>query len=169
MLHSALPLMNALRLLPIVLIVCLLGCKGGAPAAASDPKAVALQLLQTFHKEDWQALGGQIAFSPAHKGENLSSFGANFKKGLDSTPNIELVHQLFASMADMKAGEPTITGDKASVPITCTYTVQGKSKVFGGYANLAKDDGVWKWDFTGSDNIEAETMKRMPELMGQPK
>lgn len=159
--------MKTLRFLILPLLVVAL--VGFAPPK-SDPKAQALKIMQVFHKEDWKGLYSLIAFSPSTKKSlpGRDKFAADVKTGMDSSSSAAIVHELFASMKNISVGEASVHGQKASVPTACTVTVQGHTKKFKGEAHLAKDDGVWKLDLSGNEDLATQTSKAVQDLLGKP-
>lgn len=159
--------MKTLR--PIILSLLVVALLGFAPPK-SDPKAQALRIMQVFHKENWKDLYSLIAFSPSMKKTlpGKDKFASDVKSGMDSSSSAAIVHELFASMKDIRVGEAAVHGLKATVPTACTVTVQGHTKKFKGQANLAKDDGVWKLDLSGSGDLATQTSKAVQDLLGKP-
>jgi hypothetical protein len=100
---------------------------------------------------------------------NAADFAKGMSQGMGTGPDAQVAHDLFKSMSNIKVGEPVVTGNKASVPDSCTVMVMKMSKNFAGKVNLIKDsDGIWKWDLSGSDDLQTESANQTKALLGNP-
>jgi hypothetical protein len=141
-------------------------------APLSDPKGQALKIMNVFHNEDWRGMFSLIAVSANNKSslQDPDAFAQGMSTGLNSGgQDSAVVHELFRSMQNIRVEEPSVTGDKASVPCSCTVTISGTTKDFVGVVNLTLDNGEWKWDLTGSDDLQAESAKQTKALLGTPR
>jgi hypothetical protein len=166
---TLLPMRATFRLLSALMVLCLWGCKGNSKPP-TDPKVQAQAIMECLHKEDWKTLYSLFAVTPQTRStlEGADKFAANADEGMHSSSQSSMMLQMFRGMSDIKTGVPTINGDKATVPTSCKVRAQGESATFKGVANLVLDDGQWKWDLTGSDDIAAEMNKQTRSIIGNP-
>src|SRR5687768_13066066 len=116
--------MRVFRILPtLVVLATVMGPALGQVKAT--PKQQAAKLMNAIHKEDWKALYYLIAV-PASERKNMKGpdgFAADVKRGMESSDNPQAAHQVFAGMTNIMTGNATIVGNKATVPTSCSITI----------------------------------------------
>jgi hypothetical protein len=126
----------------------------------SNPKTVVLQYDKALAAQDWKSLYGLVELSAATKSKapDAASFAAEMTRMTDmfrANPLAAgMVDSFFKAYETAQIGEPTITGDTATVPVTL--------KLSFSFAGTTKDDsttvptslhminGLWKVDWPGS-------------------
>ena len=162
---------------PVALVVILLLVAAGAAAGGwwwynnrTNPKDQAVKVMQTLKTLDWKAQYKLVALSPklGQEAPNADAYATEAEKGFTRQPEVAgMVRTLFSSMENIAAGEPTITGNTATVPLTFNLSLMGQTVKFNGKAQMIKQGGIWKLDLTKATN-ERDTAKIMQELFGQP-
>jgi hypothetical protein len=136
----------------------------------TNPKEQALAFYETFFKEqDWRKGYSLIAFSEEDKKKypDAETFA---KEGVNTLQNNQLarfaMEVLKNGLSDISVGEPTIEGNKATVPTSAKLTVGGRSITLRGSAPMIKEWGVWKFDATSTSSVQmAQNLLR---VLGQP-
>jgi hypothetical protein len=140
-------------------------------AAASSPKAAALNLYNVIKNQDWKALYFITIFSAkvrADLPDDPDQFAAGLAKGIrDSDPD-GVVDKLFKSISDIEIGEPVMNGNSADLPTAANLTVSGKVLRFKGTAHMTKEKDVWKWDLSFTDDPQQATSVGLQALLGKP-
>ena len=149
--------------------------EGGSAGGEASPEVQALRIYKTVRDQDWRTLYFLIAVSPAVKrllpsdpDEFAKQVREGYEAGFKSAEERAESDQLLSGISDMRVGEPVITGGKADVPTSAKLTVNGRTIAFRGVAHMIKDGGVWKWDLTISDDVQAVTSQRVIALIGSP-
>lgn len=140
-------------------------------SSAAGPKAQALKLYLVMQKQDWRALYFLIALSPNAKKDlpdDADAFAAGVRKGISDSDGQKVLDDLFNNMSDIAVGDPVMNGEKADVPTSCKITFNGKQLSFKGDAHMIKDQNIWKWDLTSSDDLQAATSTETQALIGKP-
>lgn len=141
------------------------------PAPKAEVKAAALKVFETLHRQDWEGLYTQAAFSQQET-ERLpdqpEAFAREVKRGIGGGKNQELVDRMLGGMSDLAVGDPEIHGDYAQMSTSCAFTRDGRKHAFKGSIHLIRRKRAWKWDLTFSDDLEEAMSKALAELIGQP-
>jgi hypothetical protein len=147
-------------------LVCLL-LLGGLGAGGwwflmphSNPKTVVLQYDKALAAQDWKTLYGLVELSAATKSKtpDAASFATEMTQMTDKFRANPLaagmVDSFFKAYATAQIGEPTITGDTATIPVTLkmSFSFAGTTKDDSTTlpTSLRKINGLWKVDWSGS-------------------
>lgn len=141
-------------------------------APASNPRAQALKLYLVIQKQDWESLYFLVLFSPKLRLEmtgQSKEFAAGVRDGISQGDDHgKAVKELFDNLHDIAVGEPVINGDKADVPTSSKYIVNGRTVFFKGIAHMIRDGQSWKWDLSFSEDVSAATSQQLIALIGTP-
>ncbi len=158
--------MRILWLLPAAVLAF-----AGQPARGPGAREAAQAVFHMLQRQDWAALYGTAAFSeqvtealPA----SPQAFAADMKRKIGGGKNQAMVDQMLGGMTDMAVGEADIRGDYATLPTSCTLSLQGTRRTFNGSIHLIRRKHGWMWDLTFSDNLEDATSRALAELVGKP-
>jgi hypothetical protein len=128
-------------------------------------------LYQAIQKQDWKTMFYLTKFSEAGTkgvGNDPDGFARGIKQSIDKDPKArKSLDALFGAMSNLAVGTPTIRGKHADVPTSATVTAPDRKVDYKGIAHLIDDNGVWKWDLTATDDVDAATNKGMTELLGK--
>lgn len=151
--------------------------KGGTAAEAqtylaginrSDPKAVTVALYDAYRNQNWKRFFYLCHFEgrmSAKTARAADEFTRGAERGAASVPDAAELIRLLRQMTEIQAGEPNITGDRATVPTSARVNKDGGSYLVRGTARLIKVDG--KWELEGGETPESfEAAAR--ELLGTP-
>ena len=158
----------------IIRIVCLVLLLAGAGFGGwywynnrTNPKDQAMAFYQaTFKDHDWKKSYAVSAFDAEDKKKfpDADAF-AKYNDEQMQKPGAKAAFDQMNQISDFKFGEPTITGNTATVPTTSKISIGGRDINLKGSAKMIKDGGQWKVDFTGND---LEDAKVLFGFFGQP-
>ncbi len=137
----------------------------------TDPKKQAEAVFGALKEMNWEKMYHLLEFSAAVKKDlpkDPKKFAEGVQQGFDASGAGGQEKELFASIAQVKIGEPKTKGKKATLPTSCQLTVQGQTVTFKGVANMIKVGNVWKLDLTSSDDPEKATAEGLGALLGKP-
>lgn len=157
----------------VIGLVVLLLAGGGAGGwwwynNRTNPKDQAVKVLTALKSQDWKALYPLIAFSASDKAKfpDAETFAKDANEKLGGNPQAKVgLDQVFSTLSDISAGEPTYNGDKAEVPTSSKINVGGMSVSLKGTAHLIKEGGIWKLNSTNGGVQDAMTII---DLVGKP-
>lgn len=162
------------RVLGWLSVLILLAMAGPAPAGTpsagpAQARQAAQALYQVLQRQDWVGLYSMVALSEpamAAMPPRAEDFAADVRKGIgQGQANVDAV---FGGMTEMAVGDPEVHGDYATLPTSCTITLNGQKHLFRGTVHLIRRQHTWKWDLTFTDNAEEATSKALSELIGKP-
>lgn len=120
----------------------------------TNPKDQALAFYTTMFKDqDWNKLYYLVAFSEEDKKKypDAETFAKEGAKTLNSNQVARFAMETLKNgLSDIAVGDPTIDGNKATVPTSAKLTVAGRSVTLRGSAAMIKEGGVWKFDATST-------------------
>jgi hypothetical protein len=96
-------------------------------------------------------------------------FADGVRRGINSDKDGQkTMDDLLNNLSEIEVGEPSISGDKAEVPTSAKFAINGTTVPFKGMAHMIKDGDVWKWDLTFSDDTKVATEQALLALIGKP-
>jgi len=142
------------------------------PDAASDPKAQALKLYLAIQKQDWRSMYFLTLFSETVRKQmpdDADAFATGVRTGINGQPDGQkTLDDLLNNLSEIEVAEPVVSGNKADVPTSAKFTLNGRVVTFKGTAHMIKDREIWKWDLTFSDDTKAATEQALLALIGKP-
>jgi len=153
--------------LSFVLGLALMALGSFARAGESeDLQQKALSLIKVVKAKDWKALYSLMAFTGDLKKVPADDFAKGFGDGIESSGHSKDLDFILNAIQSFSVGKPVIEEDRGYVPTTFMLKVQDRTINFVGIARMVKDDGTWKWDFTGQGDMEKLAELRFEQLIG---
>ncbi len=158
------------------LVVALLVLLGGGIGGyfwmmnRTNPKDQARAVYKALLLQDYKTTYELTALSPEaqKKYPNVEAFAADAPKYADSLGLLRdtVLESAKAAAPTATVGTPSITGDKADVPTSCTMSIMGREIKLSGTAHMKNDFGIWKLDRTGES--EGSGSQAFKDLVGKP-
>ena len=143
-----------------------------SPDIKSDPKAQALKLYLAIQAQDWKTMYFLTLFSPNVRKEmpdDADAFARGVRTGINSEKDGQKnIDDLLNNLSEITVSDAVVTGDKADVPTSAKFTLNGKTVIFKGTAHMIKDGVEWKWNLTFSDDTKTATEQALLALIGKP-
>jgi len=134
----------------------------------TNPKDQAKAIYKAVLLQDYKSAYELIELSPddQKKYPNVDAFAADAGKVANGLGPVK--DALKAAASTITVGEPTINGDKAEVPTSCSLSAFGRDIKVKGTAHMKNDLGIWKLDATADSLTGSGGRNAFRDLIGTP-